>query len=67
MISLEILLNSGIHLGHSVKQWNPKMSKYIYCERNGIHIIDLLQTALCLNKVCSYLNNNKDKNFVIQF
>lgn len=63
MISLEVLLNAGVHLGHSVKQWNPKMSKYIYCQRNGIHIIDILQTALCINKVCLFLNNARQKDF----
>nr|AYB71451.1 ribosomal protein S2 [Trachelomonas grandis] len=67
MINLENFLLSGVHLGHSIKQWNPKMSKYIYCERNGIHIIDLLQTALCLKKVCLYLNRNNEKNYVILF
>lgn len=55
MVTLEQMLVSSVHLGHQVKQWNPKMSPYIYGERNGIHIIDLLQTLVCLKKVCNFL------------
>lgn len=56
MITLEQMLVSSVHLGHQVQQWNPKMSPYIYGERNGIHIIDLLQTLVCLKKVSNFLN-----------
>jgi small subunit ribosomal protein S2 len=38
------LLESGVHFGHQVKRWEPKMKKYIFAERNGIHIIDLQKT-----------------------
>jgi len=38
------LLESGVHFGHQVKRWDPKMQKYIFAERNGIHIIDLQKT-----------------------
>jgi small subunit ribosomal protein S2 len=38
------LLESGVHFGHQVKRWDPKMKKYIFAERNGIHIIDLQKT-----------------------
>lgn len=58
MITLEQMLISSVHLGHQVKQWNPKMGPYIYGERNGIHIIDLLQTLVCLKKVCNFLSNS---------
>jgi small subunit ribosomal protein S2 len=34
------LLDAGVHFGHQKKKWNPKMSKYIFMERKGIHIID---------------------------
>lgn len=60
MINLEQLLESSTHLGHPVRQWNPKMSPYIYGERNGIHIIDILQTLISLNKVCNFLNGVKN-------
>ena len=62
MITLEKMLSSSLHLGHPVQKWNPKMSPYIYGERNGIHIIDLLQTLVCLEKVCNFLSNSKKKN-----
>ncbi len=62
MISLEQMLSSSVHLGHQVQQWNPKMSPYIYGERNGIHIIDLLQTLVCVEKVCSFLSVASKKN-----
>lgn len=62
MISLEQMLSSSVHLGHQVQQWNPKMSPYIYGERNGIHIIDLLQTLVCLQNVCQFLSNAKKNN-----
>lgn len=67
MISLEQMLISSVHLGHKVQQWNPKMSPYIYGERNGIHIIDLLQTLICLKKVCKFLENSSKnkKKFVL--
>jgi len=38
------LLESGVHFGHQVKRWDPRMKKYIFAERNGIHIIDLQKT-----------------------
>lgn len=62
MISLEKMLESSVHLGHPVRQWNPKMSPYIYGERNGIHIIDILQTLISLNKVCQFLTGARKKN-----
>lgn len=39
----------------------PKMSPYIYGERNGIHIIDILQTLICIKKVCNFLKQSKKK------
>ncbi len=62
MVSLEVMLSSSVHLGHQVQQWNPKMSPYIYGERNGVHIIDLLQTLVCLEKVCKFLSLARQKS-----
>ncbi len=42
------LLESGVHFGHQTKRWNPKMKKFIFSERNGIHIIDLQKTTVCI-------------------
>jgi small subunit ribosomal protein S2 len=44
-LPLRSLLDAGVHFGHQTKRWNPKMKPYIYGARNGIHIIDLDQTA----------------------
>lgn len=41
VITMKQLLEAGVHFGHQAKRWNPKMGKYIFTERNGIHIIDL--------------------------
>jgi small subunit ribosomal protein S2 len=41
---MKSLLESGVHFGHQVKRWDPRMAKYIFAERNGIHIIDLQKT-----------------------
>ncbi|MCI6444149.1 MAG: 30S ribosomal protein S2 [Clostridia bacterium] len=43
--SMKQLLEAGVHFGHQTRRWNPKMKKYIYGERNGIHIIDLQITV----------------------
>jgi small subunit ribosomal protein S2 len=44
IVESEELISSGIHFGHRVRSWNPKMEKYIYKKRNGIHIIDIKET-----------------------
>jgi small subunit ribosomal protein S2 len=45
VISMKALLESGVHFGHRTNKWHPAMRPYIFTERNGIHIIDLQQTA----------------------
>jgi small subunit ribosomal protein S2 len=44
VVTMKSLLESGVHFGHQVKRWDPHMEKYIFAERNGIHIIDLQKT-----------------------
>mgnify|MGYP000366939556 CR=1 FL=1 len=44
VVSMKSLLESGVHFGHQTKRWDPRMKKYIFAERNGIHIIDLQKT-----------------------
>lgn len=48
-VSIENLLESGAHFGHLTRRWNPKMSKFIFGEKNGIHIIDLRKTQILLD------------------
>ena len=49
VISMKALLESGVHFGHRTNKWNPAMRPYIFTERNGIHILDLQQTAKSIN------------------
>ena len=49
VVTLAEMMEAGAHFGHQTRRWNPKMSRYIYCARNGVHIIDLVQTAVCMN------------------
>jgi len=58
IVSLEELLEAGVHFGHQARRWNPKMFPYIYTERNGIHIIDLVQTAQLLNEAYEFIKNS---------
>jgi len=51
------LLESGVHFGHQVKIWNPKMKKYIFGERNGIHIIDLQKTLKGLEEAYAFIRD----------
>ena len=44
VVTMKNLLESGVHFGHQVKRWDPRMKKFIFAERNGIHIIDLQKT-----------------------
>nr|YP_009968327.1 30S ribosomal protein S2 [Cyanidiococcus yangmingshanensis]QMX77428.1 30S ribosomal protein S2 [Cyanidiococcus yangmingshanensis]UNJ16042.1 ribosomal protein S2 [Cyanidioschyzonaceae sp. 3]WDB00465.1 ribosomal protein S2 [Cyanidiococcus yangmingshanensis] len=55
MMKIQQLLDAGVHLGHQAKRWNPKMLPYLYTQRMGIHIIDLVQTAHLLNQACEIL------------
>lgn len=49
-VSMKALLETGVHFGHRTTKWNPKMAPYIFTERNGIHILDLQQTLVNLNR-----------------
>lgn len=54
-VTLAQMLEAGVHFGHQARRWNPKMAPYIYAERNGVHIIDLVQTAALLEEACEYV------------
>ncbi|MGL5081681.1 MAG: 30S ribosomal protein S2 [Microcoleaceae cyanobacterium] len=61
VISLAEMLEAGVHFGHQTRRWNPKMSPYIYTERNGVHIIDLVQTAQLMEGAYEYLRNSSEQ------
>ena len=50
VVTMKQLLEAGVHFGHQTRRWNPKMSQYIFTERNGIYIIDLQKTVKKLNE-----------------
>ena len=50
VVTMKSLLESGVHFGHQVKRWDPRMKKYIFAERNGIHIIDLQKTITAIKE-----------------
>jgi small subunit ribosomal protein S2 len=56
-ISMKAMLEAGVHFGHQTRRWNPKMGKFIFGERNSIHIIDLQKTVKELKKVYSYVKD----------
>ncbi len=50
VVTMKSLLESGVHFGHQTRRWDPKMKKFIFAERNGIHIIDLQKTISAIRE-----------------
>ena len=55
VISMKQLLEAGVHFGHQTRKWNPKMKKYIFTDRNGIHIINLEDTSKQIDKAYMFI------------
>ena len=66
-VSMKSLLEAGVHFGHETKRWNPRMKRYIFTHRNGIHIIDLQQTATLLEKACDFIRQVVEEGEEILF
>jgi small subunit ribosomal protein S2 len=64
MTNLEALLGAGVHFGHQVGRWNPKMAPYIFETKNGMHILDLVQTLDNLETARAVLKRSKHVLFV---
>lgn len=56
-VSIDELLEAGVHFGHLKRKWNPAMAPYIFMEKNDIHIIDLNKTAVKLDEACNAITN----------
>jgi len=56
-ISMQELLEAGVHFGHQTRRWNPKMKPYIFARRNGIYIIDLAKTLRLFRDAAEYVEN----------
>ncbi len=67
-VTIQQLLEAGVHLGHKTLRWNPKMKKYIFGKRDSIHIIDLTQTLelinVALEKIFQTIKNNGKVLFI---
>ncbi len=58
VVTMKNLLESGVHFGHQTKRWDPRMKKYIFAERNGIHIIDLQKTITAIREAYEMVRQN---------
>lgn len=67
VITLAELLEGGVHFGHQARRWNPKMFPYIYAERNGIHVIDLVQTAQLLTQAYDFVRKSSEEGKTFLF
>ncbi len=56
-LTIQQLLEAGVHLGHKTFRWNPKMKNYIFVKRNSVHIIDLVQTIELIKEALSKISN----------
>src|SRR3954470_20327092 len=66
-VGIKELLEAGVHFGHQTRRWNPRMRRFIYGEREGIHIIDLLQTEELLKEATEFVTEVAAKGGVILF
>lgn len=60
-VSMKAMLEAGVHFGHQTSRWNPKMGRFIFGERNGVHILDLQKTAKELKKACAFVKEESKK------
>jgi small subunit ribosomal protein S2 len=66
-VTIQDLLQAGVHFGHQTRRWNPKMRRYIFGERGGIHIIDLEQTAVLLKKAQDFVGDLAARGGIVLF
>ena len=68
-VTIKELLEAGVHFGHQVRRWNPKMKEYIFGERNGIYIIDLQKTQRMFREAIAFVTNliAEDKGKTVLF
>ena len=67
VISMKQLLEAGVHFGHQTRKWNPKMSKYIFNSRNDIHIINLEDTVVLIDKAYDFIKSMASEGKTILF
>ncbi len=67
VVSMKQLLEAGVHFGHQTRRWNPKMSKYIFTERNGIYIIDLQKTVKKADEAYAFMRSVAEEGKSVLF
>jgi len=65
--SMQELLEAGVHFGHQVRRWNPKMKGFIFTAREGVHVIDLAQTVSRLEEACDFIKKIAEAGGTIIF
>ena len=66
-VGIRDLLEAGVHFGHQAKRWNPKMKRYIFAQRTGVHIIDLDQTINLLERALKFVRGVAEANKEVLF
>ena len=66
-VDIRALLEAGVHFGHQAKRWNPKMKRYIFAQRAGVHIIDLDQTITLLERALKFVRGVAEANREVLF
>jgi small subunit ribosomal protein S2 len=64
---MQDLLEAGVHFGHQVRRWNPKMSQFIFTAREGVHVIDLEKTFAKLQEACDFVRKTGESGGTIVF
>jgi len=67
LVTLQELLDSGVHFGHQTRRWNPKMRRFILGERNGIYLVDLRKTLSGIESAYTYVRDLSAKDGIILF
>jgi len=67
VVTMKDLLEAGVHFGHQVKRWNPKMKKYIFGQRNGIYIIDLQKTVKMFEDAYNFIRDISSRGETVMF
>ena len=65
--SLMEMLKNGVHFGHQTSRWHPKMKPFIFTSRDGVHVIDLEQTQVQLNKAIDFIISETSKGGEVLF
>ena len=67
VVSMKQLLEAGVHFGHQMRRWDPRMKSYIFTDRNNIYIIDLQQTVKLIDVAYDFIKEISSKGANILF